>query len=902
MIGAGADKITIFPGLQKMIDSKGDYGCPKDDAECRPATQGSAEASAAANELNTAEKQELLARFGVYTTLQSSQGECRILTKSDTTKNAWKACFSKSAKGKREAEGGSDIPWLTETGMEFISNPEFEMRIGALIAKNMIGKAQACALNATLFPAGFKVFLDSIKDSNPDLYRACLRLYFQAMEQAKVSGMEDEDAAKEASGLIAADIITWAKGMNAALESGDNAIADVAKKELPLTFVQGAKAENSYKIAYGVLPDALLVADALGMTPAIAGDPKVQAELYRLFYEALMSFRAQKGQGEDIDDIAAKVAKAVKDKIAAKEIEAESPRGMVAKLAQFSAVAGLDKSGALEKVALSPRTLGTVPQILRDRVLENAGLEERVYLEQALLDFWNKDVGAKKNAAGITYGKVYDGLKDADQDKVANTLADKFIGFSPDFVERANMIALTRVAKLDADGTVETSSPNRLLYKDFAATWESIGFRRHLRDLSDQYKKQAADAKLQLTDRDIAKELARQTKLALARPEDFADHQLDIPLEASSKETPSDAALKNWLGMSAGGFDSKGTMKPLETVSENLPGLEFSIVNKAAVSLEKDASFSNRAQADLRYEHAFSNGIILGAYGAVDLGTGLNPIFTPEAALLYPTAGNSFYFNLDAAHGIAGYAFNKNHKILASLGLFSDNYFESQAGGLLSYRGMIEKFDLKLGLDIGVGKIANTNTVDARKETQFEMGERAYDFRASGELGLHKDSKSAAGGDMSVVVSSDDTCHLGGKFFLKSAPTVDGVHRFPLLAEIFGATSLNDDSSWTRYHFRLAYRNLFGGEKKYAGAYVDLTYHDNSDYMFQAKIDDASALMPGDSGNTLRVKSPEDWLKATAGAEVGYGWFTASLGAGLLTAPNAGVITPLVEIMLGASY
>ena len=111
--------------------------------------------------------------------------------------------------------------------------------------------------------------LDALTGKEKDaIFLQAMRLFFQAMEQAKVPRIEDEKAATKAADQIADAVIDWAVDIQDGLEGADAAKADAVKKGLLLTYVQEVEPDKGYNIVFDAIPVGLLNPEALGATAA----------------------------------------------------------------------------------------------------------------------------------------------------------------------------------------------------------------------------------------------------------------------------------------------------------------------------------------------------------------------------------------------------------------------------------------------------------------------------------------------------------------------------------------------------------------------------------------------------------------------------------------------------------
>ena len=829
MIGAGmsADKVTIFPTLQKMIDYKTSYGCEGEE-ECKIAAQESAEASVKANALDTPEKQDILARLGVYVTMQVSQAECRILTKG--TKATWQACYGMSAKGALPEAGGSDIPWLKDDGTyEFISHPEFEMRIGKLIADKMVAKAQVVVRSAKTMPSEFKDFLESLKD-NPELARVLMLLYNQALDQVGANRMNEATLAKAADG-IGKSLIAWAKGDPA------NGVPAPSGDEVAGAYVDKISDDGGYDIKVDSAPAKLFDPAALGLKKGDKLPDDAISELMRIFYNSLMNARAKNLGNSGPEAVADKVIAGVAKKVADKKV------GSAAKLAPVLATIrsvvpkSKDKDGKkeLDSVRMDDN-LSNLPsdaaKNIPGRLLLGMGLDPNKPCDvlRALRELWDDEIEQNEE-----YKKIPDDKKAAATEKIVDALLKQLPKASVDAVDRADEISKLYVKSIGKDGSIAFASPPLQLFKRFEnAGAAGIAMNRVL---TSKFFKPAEQENAKLDsprDRamlasDVAERADQADKFKNSDKLPINIREYDGDGLELSRSNEGRAALLGYVKYDGLGED--GVPKPfkLEEAKEGKEGKSYlnGLViesNSSGGVYDRDGKAVGGTSTDLKisYEHELGKSLSLG--GEIGVNAGYNPsIFgKPEDQLMYAKQGDSEGYKLKSASLFLQYKFNEQTSGKASAGIIGGTGdLNSIFGGGVKVTHKTKDEAFSVTASAAAGKVLNISSmaVAASEKKQIELGDWAANLALGASYLLHKKSETTLSASMMYQpVFAEKTQHaFAVEAALETTPKYGNDNLFPI--------SLSNTLTAFDVGGKTTYSNALSASVGYLRRYDDLFSH-----------------------------------------------------------------------------
>ena len=747
MIGAG--EITRNESLKNSITATQDLGCTLKDkytpgadekAQCFKAVE-TAIADPADTENLSPEQQDLYASAGVMTAQSFNWAECGVRHKGNDEKFA--ACFRDSFAFTKDLKAASDditkVYYATDgqvyTTRGYLAKVASDVKRGITPSQN---GAMITSLNR-LMPQSFIDFLSGlVKDGNGSVYSNSLRLFYDAMAQAEVNKMDDTDSAAAAQ-AISGKIMDWANGVLAIKDENartEKAVTAYVKKADKGT----AEIENA--------PAELFNAEALGLPAGTALDMDAKAQLSRLFYQAILSFRAKGGAGEDAVDIAKKTAAGVKEKVTEKAIDTGN---FAESLRAFRATSIMEGS-SLKAVKLNSRVKSAAPQA----IIDFTGATSDPYLRLALNEFWNEEVEGNE-----TYKQLTPDKKAAVKGQIINTLNAKIKLLSADPQERANKVALLIVESIGADGTPKFSFADRI-YRNFKQ-WGNVATYSKLKGL---YKEALADkTKPSGMTNALVEDQVSERVMQLIKHSNFDKLPLNENKSDISPEERQES--KNMLSdllsrAKTDGFDKKtGDMNSLVLASNQPLPKEFKKIqlsNESTVGDGKDKKrFGNSTTARVEIEGAVTDDISLGSN--VEMNASYTPAYfrDPLNELTFLPESESWGFVLKQSDAFAKFKTSKNTSITLTGGATPQLNLGVNAGGGI-------KFDFKTGnkddpkagdikgyIKTFVGKALKSNSFE-----KFKFSKNAVcDFGGGMEVLMHKESALKAALDLNFRKMTD---------------------------------------------------------------------------------------------------------------------------------------------------
>ncbi|HPM40885.1 MAG TPA: hypothetical protein PLY45_00430 [bacterium] len=809
MFGAG-EGVKLTKELLSIIDIAGgeDYFCPDNDT-CSQKLKGAAQAPVDKYVMSDPTQQAFYGSAGVAAAAMSVKSECLVKYKNDP--DSAKTCYENAFAGIKRSEidkdkiSGASIFWFLDGNS--ISVPEYLDRIAGLIKAGQKEVVQTAADVVVLAPV-FKSFLESIKD-NPELYAACLRLFYQGAAQAGAAKMNSDQRAKALDG-IGTDVQGWGEIQKARLAKPET--ADKAKESIRGAYVDNvAPKDDTFKASIKDAPVSLFDAEALGYPKGTKLPSDAELQMLLLFYRGLMSSRAQ-GQNVGPDVIAKTIVKGVASRVKDKEIPIGELADDLAAILNNVTLAN-KKAGKAEELPVAARfddMGGKVPgKLFLAMKLDPDNLDPKNDLVIALRAFWNDEIEGNKD-----YKALKDDQKKAIRGKIVDSLIPIFNAYG---AEKPRGIALTMVKSIGADGKVETELPDPKLMERHKDRRDSLSFCLQAKRL---YKAALADEIGKTKKKEVvADQVSERIEYALVY--DNAEKIKHLDLNKFSKESlkyGDTNKLRSAFEDEAhiNGFDKEtGELRPI-TIGH--PGMVNILVPETYSFLAKaSAGTTDKPQAFGGFE-------IEGSYRGYDdegrwhydvSGSGggtSSPLLNgdPSKTLAYKKQSASYDFGINsllAGGGLTLKDDDMEHDISAMVGIVPGT-IDPSLSGMLAYTfssaGQGEAGSFQLGGSLDFGRILNSYSfITAEDLEQFEFG--AIQLSAAlalNKLMLHEESKTGLKGKVGYrhTFSEENPSAVFGNFSLFSKPK-SGDHKFPLELGIKGWQKFNknDDYSATLF-------------------------------------------------------------------------------------------------------